>query len=83
MTTAIQAMLPLEKMKRVGPGTELWAAVEEMDRDRVNQLPIMTDGQIQGMLTREGVISYLHNLQEFSRLRFTRRNTRASSHLED
>jgi signal-transduction protein with cAMP-binding, CBS, and nucleotidyltransferase domain len=38
--------------------------MEEMDRDGVNQLPVMTDGQIVGMLTREDVISYLRTLQE-------------------
>jgi signal-transduction protein with cAMP-binding, CBS, and nucleotidyltransferase domain len=30
----------------------------------VNQLPVMQDGEIQGMITREDVISYLHTLQE-------------------
>jgi hypothetical protein len=35
-----------------------------MDRDGVNQLPVMVDGQIQGMPSREGVISYLRTLRE-------------------
>jgi Zn-dependent protease len=62
--TAAQAMVSAEQMKRVRPDTELWAALEEMDRDGVNQLPVMVDGQIQGMLSREDVISYLRTLQE-------------------
>jgi Zn-dependent protease/CBS domain-containing protein len=66
--TAGQAMIPAEQMKRVGPDTELWAALEEMDRDGVNQLPVMEDGQIQGMLSREDVIGYLRTLQEFGPL---------------
>ena len=48
-------MIPAEQMKRVRPDAELWAALEEMDRDGVNQLPVMMDGQIQGMLSREDV----------------------------
>jgi CBS domain-containing protein len=51
-------------MKRVQPDAELWVALEEMDRDGVNQLPVMADGQIQGMLSREDVITYLRTLQE-------------------
>jgi CBS domain-containing protein len=51
-------------MKRVRPDEELWAALEEMDRDGVNQLPVMTDGRIQGMLSREDVVSYLRTLRE-------------------
>jgi CBS domain-containing protein len=35
-----------------------------MDRDGVNQLPVMTDGHLQGMLSREDVITFLRTLQE-------------------
>lgn len=63
-TTAIQAMLPVGQLKQIGLDTELWAGIEEMDRDGVNQLPVMEEGQIQGMLTREDVISFLRRIQE-------------------
>ena len=62
--TAAQAMVSAEQMKWVRPDAELWTALEEMDRDGVNQLPVMADGQIQGMLSREDVITYLGTLQE-------------------
>jgi Zn-dependent protease/CBS domain-containing protein len=62
--TAAQVMLPVSQFKQIGPETGLWDAIEEMDRDGVNQLPVMVDGQIQGMLTREDVISYLRKLQQ-------------------
>jgi Zn-dependent protease/CBS domain-containing protein len=65
LVTAGQVMIPVERIKRVKPDTGLWAALEEMDRDGVNQLPVMSDGQIQGMLSREDVIRYLRTLQEF------------------
>ncbi len=63
-TTAFQAMLPLEKFKRIAPTAELWTALQQMDRDGVNQLPVMTDGQIVGMLSREDVITFLRTLRE-------------------
>jgi Zn-dependent protease len=63
-TTAAQAMLPLEALKRISPDTKLWAALELMDRGGVNQLPVMTDGRIVGMLSREDVISFLRTVQE-------------------
>jgi Zn-dependent protease/CBS domain-containing protein len=62
--TAAQVMIPAEQMKRVRPDAELWAALEEMDRDGVNQLPVMLNGQIQGMLSREDVVGYLRTLRE-------------------
>jgi Zn-dependent protease/CBS domain-containing protein len=67
ITTAAQVMIPSERMKRIQPDSELWAALEEMDRDGVNQLPVMVDGQIQGMLRRDDVISVLRTLTQFSR----------------
>lgn len=63
-TSAAQVMVPLEKMKRVSPGQGLWTAIQQMDRDGVNQLPVMTDSQVVGMLSREDVITFLRTLQE-------------------
>jgi Zn-dependent protease len=63
-TTASQAMLPLEKFRRISPTAELWSALQQMDGDGVNQLPVMTDGQVIGMLSRQDVITFLRTLQE-------------------
>jgi Zn-dependent protease len=62
--TAAQVMVPLEQSKRVGPETELSAALQLMDRDGVNQLPVMVQDRVVGMLTREDVITFLRTLQE-------------------
>lgn len=64
LTTATQAMIPVAELKRVQPETEMWAAIQEMDRNGVNQLPVMTNGHLEGMLSREDIISYLRTLQE-------------------
>jgi Zn-dependent protease/predicted transcriptional regulator len=63
-TTAGEAMVPAVSLIQINSTTGLWEAMEEMDRDGVNQLPVMEDGQVQGMLTREDVISYLRKLSE-------------------
>ena len=64
MTTAAQVMVPAAQMKWVRPDKELWAVLQEMDRDGVNQLPVMANGQILGMLTRESIVSFLRTLRE-------------------
>ncbi len=64
-TTAAHAMIPKAEMKWIGPDAPLWSALKEMDTNGVNQLPVMSDGHVLGMLTREGVISFLRTLQEF------------------
>jgi|WetSurMetagenome_2_1015567.scaffolds.fasta_scaffold93700_2 Zn-dependent protease/CBS domain-containing protein len=63
-TSAAQVMLPLEQLKRIEPDTGLWDALQNMDRDGVNQMPVIRDRQVVGMLTREDVITYLRTLQE-------------------
>jgi predicted transcriptional regulator len=63
-TTAAQAMTPVTDLKRIQPDMEMWAAIQEMDRNGVNQLPVMTNGHVKGMLSRGDIISYLRTLQE-------------------
>jgi predicted transcriptional regulator len=38
--------------------------MDGMDRDGANQLPVMTEGRVVGLLTREDVVSDLRTLQE-------------------
>jgi Zn-dependent protease/predicted transcriptional regulator len=63
-TRTAQVMLPMENLKRIGPDTDVWSALQEMDRDGVNQLPVMTDGRVVGMLSREDVVTFLRTLRE-------------------
>ena len=64
-TTAAQVMIPVAEMKWIQPEAELADALGEMDRDGVNQLPVMAGDQILGVLGRDDVISFLRTLSEF------------------
>jgi len=59
---AEQVMLPLEELQRIDSDTELWVALQKMDRDGVNQLPVTRDHHVIGMLSREDVITFLRTL---------------------
>ena len=63
-TSTAQVMLPMEQLKCIDPDTELWAALQKMDRDGVNQLPVTRDNHVIGMLSREDVITFLRTLQD-------------------
>ena len=63
-TRAGEVMLPLEQSMSIDPDTGLWTALEKLDRDGVNQLPVIRDRHVIGMLGREDVISFLRLLQE-------------------
>jgi len=62
--TVGRVMLPLEQLHCVGPETALVASLQLMDRDGVNQLPVVANGRVLGMLSRDDVISFLRTLQE-------------------
>jgi Zn-dependent protease len=64
-TTAAQVLIPTGRMKWTRPSTGLWSALKEMDTNGVNQLPVMADNRMVGMLTREGIISLLAAIREF------------------
>ena len=58
-TTAADAMIPMGEVNWVRPETGLWPALNDMNHDGVSQLPVMVGRHIQGVLTREGIISLL------------------------
>jgi Zn-dependent protease/CBS domain-containing protein len=62
--TVAEVMLPFERLKCLDPDTELWSALEKMDRNGVNQMPVVRADHVVGMLSREDAITFLRTLQE-------------------
>ncbi len=60
-------MIPIDKVKSTGPKVGLSSALEQMGHDGVNQMPVMEDGQIAGLLSREDIVNYLHMLQKLEK----------------
>jgi Zn-dependent protease len=63
-TPVARIMLPAAQVKSVEPDCELWTALQDMEREGVNQLPVMANGQVLGMLTRGCILRFLRTLQE-------------------
>lgn len=59
MTTVEQVMTPLDGLKRVGPDEGLWTAMQSMTEKGVNQLPVMEDSRLLGMLRRDNIVSFI------------------------
>ncbi len=60
-TSVHQIMIPADQMHQVGPETNLWEALQKMDEAGVNQQPVMENGRLLGVLSREGIIGFLRN----------------------
>ena len=52
-------MIPLNAVKAIGPDDDLWAAMEEMTEEGVNQLPVIENGRLLGMVGRDALMGYL------------------------
>lgn len=63
-TTAAAAMTPASAAQGIRPETDLQVAIKEMERLGVDQVPVVSDGRFVGLLTREGITSYLLTLRE-------------------
>jgi len=63
-TTLFDIMRPLEEIRTVTPETPLKAALEIMGRQDLNQLPVVSNHHMDGVLTRAGVLNYLHTRTE-------------------
>jgi Zn-dependent protease/CBS domain-containing protein len=66
-TRVEQVMVPVQKLDSTRPDAVLWSALQKMGRDGVNQLPVVEDRGIVGILSREDVLHYLQMLQAFAR----------------
>ncbi|MGC9359908.1 MAG: M50 family metallopeptidase [Anaerolineae bacterium] len=52
-------MMALEDTESVSPETDLEEAMRHMTSDGVNQLPVLRDGKLVGMLTREDLVTFI------------------------
>jgi len=50
---------PLAELRTVTPDTPLTTALEQMTVEGVNQLPVITGDELVGMITREGLLTFI------------------------
>jgi Zn-dependent protease/CBS domain-containing protein len=69
MTPIQQIMLPLDKLHAVAPETDAMEALELMAREDLNQLPIVSDHRVEGVLSRSNILEALRSRRELSGLK--------------
>jgi Zn-dependent protease/predicted transcriptional regulator len=63
-TTVDEVMRPLDRLHTVGPDTSVTEALETMGREDVNQLPVIKDGRIAGIISRSHILRTLQTRAE-------------------
>ena len=57
-------MRPIRDVRPVAPDASLKSALEVMSREDVNQLPVISNGHLEGMLSRTQLLTYLQTHAE-------------------
>jgi Zn-dependent protease/CBS domain-containing protein len=63
-THVSEIMIPKDDVRRIDYNDDLWNALKEMDNDGVNQLLVIKDNEIIGILSRDSILSFIRNVQE-------------------
>jgi len=61
------AMRPLSELRTVAPDTPAIQALEIMSRDDINQLPVLSNGRLEGVFSRRHILTFLQNHAELYR----------------
>jgi Zn-dependent protease len=62
--TASQIMTPVDELLSAWPDEDVLTLLQRMDEADVNQVPVMDDGHMMGMITREHLLHYIRTLSE-------------------
>ena len=66
--TSVQAaMRPLSQLRTIAPDTPAIQALEIMSREDINQLPVLSNGRLEGIFSRRHILSFLQNHAELYR----------------
>jgi Zn-dependent protease/predicted transcriptional regulator len=63
-TSTQSVMRPLSQLRTVTPETPVVQALEMMGREDLNQLPVVSEGQLQGILSRGNIMGFLRTHAE-------------------
>jgi Zn-dependent protease/predicted transcriptional regulator len=58
--TVKEAMTPFDKLKWVQPDEELSSVLQILTENNINQVPVVQDGEIVGMVSRENLLNFVN-----------------------
>ncbi len=59
VTQVREIMTPIDKLKMAHPDQDAPSILEEMNENEINQMPVVSEGRVVGLITRDGLIKLL------------------------
>ena len=63
-TKVEDVMTPFDQMKKVGPKDGLYDILEMMTSEDINQLPVVEDSRLIGIVARDNILAFIHTKAE-------------------
>lgn len=63
-TTVGKVMTPIQALKTVQPDDDALGILERMDEEDVNQMPVVSDGRVMGMISRDNLLHFIRTRSE-------------------
>jgi CBS domain-containing protein len=64
VTQVKDIMTPVDKLKMAHPDQNALNILEQMDESNINQMPVVSEGRIIGLITRDNLIRLLRTRSE-------------------
>lgn len=64
MTQVKEIMTPVDKLKIAHPDQNVLSILEQMDEDSINQMPVVSEGGVIGLITRDSLVKLLRTCSE-------------------
>ncbi len=55
-----QAMIPFDELKSIHPDDELYTAMQQMAEEKIDQIPVVENGKLVGVVTRDNLMNFIH-----------------------
>ena len=65
MTTG-EIMTPVSMLPLVDADDDLWSLIERMNEDGVSEVPVVDNGNLLGLITRDGLLNHLRLRSELA-----------------
>jgi len=64
MTKVEEIMVPVDQLKVASPEQDALSVVEQMDESGINQMPVVNEGRVIGLVTRDNLVRFLRTRAE-------------------
>jgi len=64
VTQVKKVIIPIDKLKVAHPGQDVLSIVEQMDESGIDQVPVVSEGRVIGLIARDDLVRFLHTRSE-------------------